>query len=202
MRIGAVLAVGLAAVAVSLALVLLDSEPHQAGTNYVPEVGEALALEGRNDTHCQAGQVIPGDAAALRLLLGTSERPSPELRVTVRAGGETIATGRLPGGQRNGRVVIPISPVEDVRPNAEVCIEARSPGEPHRTVLYGTSGQVRLEWLREGDESWLELLGTVAHRFGLGKPFVSGGWVLGLTGALLALAWVLALRLMWRELSR
>jgi hypothetical protein len=202
MRLGAVLAVGLAAVAVGLALVLLDSEPRQAGTNYVPEVGEALALEGRNDTHCQAGQVIPGDTAALRLLLGTSERPSPDLRVTVRAGDETIATGRLPRGQPDGRLVIPIDAVEDVRPDAEVCIEARSPEKLSRTVLYGTSGQVRLEWLREGDESWLELFGTVAHRFGLGKPFVSGGWVLLLTALLLAFAWVLALRLVLRELSR
>jgi hypothetical protein len=202
MRIGAVLAVGLAAVAVGLALVLLDSAPRQAGTNYVPEVGEAFTLDGPRDTHCQNGQVIPGDSAALRLLVGTNERPSPELGVTVRAGGETIATGRLPGGPPDGRLVIPIDPVEDVRPDAEVCIEARSPEESSRTVLYGTSGQVRLEWLREGDESWLELLGTVAHRFGLGKPFVSGGWVLLLTALLLAFAWVLALRLVLRELSR
>jgi hypothetical protein len=202
MRIGAVLAVGLAAVAVSLALVLIDSEPRQAGTNYVPEVGEAVTLAGANGTHCQGGQVIPGDAAALRLLLGTHERPSPELRVTVRVGDEMIATGRLPGGQPDGRVVIPIDPVEDVRPDAEVCIQVRGPDEGRETVLYGTSNQVRLEWLREGEESWLDLVGTVAHRFGLGKPFVSGAWVLILAAALLGLAWVLALRLVARELSR
>jgi hypothetical protein len=201
MRIGAVLAAGLVAVAISLALVLLDSAPRQAGTNYVPEAGEALTLTGRDAAHCQGAEAIPGDAAALRLLIGAFEQPTPDLRVTVMQGGETLAAGRLPGGQPDGHVTIPIDPVEDARLDAEVCIEARS-SEPRRTVLYGASGRVRLEWLRNDDESWLELLGTVAHRFGLGKPFVSGGWVLGLAAAALALAWALALRLVLRELSR
>jgi hypothetical protein len=202
MRIGAVLAAGLAAVAVALALVLLDSEQRQAGTNYVPDAGTAVTLGGPTPAHCQAGQVIPGDAAAVRLTIGTAGRPSPELRVTVLAGGETISEGRLAAGQAEGRVVIPIDAVDDVRPDAEVCIEARSGDARRRTVLTGVPGQVRLEWLREDDESWLALLTTVAHRFGLGKPFVSGGWVLGLAAVLLALAWALALRLMLRELNR
>jgi hypothetical protein len=202
MRIGAVFAAGLFVVAVGLALVLLDSEPRQAGTNYVAEAAEVVTLGGRDATHCQGGQVIPGDAAVLRLLIGTYERPSPELSVRVRAGGETITEGTLPAGQPEGRVVIPIDPVDDVRPDAEVCIEARSPEKRRRTVLYGSAGQVRLEWLRDGDESWLDLIGTVAHRFGLGKPFLAGGWVLLLAAGLLALAWVLALRVALRELGR
>jgi hypothetical protein len=201
MRIGAVLAAGLVAVAVGLALVLIDTAPRQAGTNYVPEAAEALTLAGRDATHCQPDQVIPADAAALRILIGTAGRPSPELSVTVRAGGETITRGTLPAGQPEGRVIIPVEPVaEDVVP-AEVCIRARSPGE-RRTVLYGGTAQVRLEWLREGEESWIDLLGTVAHRFGLGKPFLSGGWVLLLAAGLLALAWILSLRLALRELGR
>ena len=201
MRVGAVVAAGLVAVAVGLALALFDTAPRQAGTNYVPEAAEALTLAGRDATHCQPDQVIPGDAAALRILIGTAERPSPELSVTVRAGGETISRGTLPAGRPEGSVVIPIEPVDDAVVPAEVCIRARSPDE-RRTVLFGGTAQVRLEWLREGDESWIDLFGTVAHRFGLGKPFVSGGWVLLLAAALLAFAWLMALRLALRELGR
>ena len=78
----------------------------------------------------------------------------------------------------------------------------RAPAEGRRTVLYGMPGQVRFEWLRAGEESWLELLPTVAHRFGLGKPFLSGAWVLGLAAVLLAAAWAVALRTTVRELRR
>jgi hypothetical protein len=202
MRIGAVLAAGLVAVAVGLGLVLLDSKPRQAGTNYVPEVAEALTLRGGDAEHCQDGEVIPADTAALRLLIGTFERPSPELRVTVREGGEVISAGSLAAGQPDGRVTIPIERVADLHAGADVCIEARSPDEDRRTVLYGMPGRAHLEWLRAGDESWFDLVGTVAHRFGLGKPFVSGGWVLLLAAGLLALAWFLGLRLVLRELSR
>jgi hypothetical protein len=201
MRIGAVLAAGLVTIAAGLALVLLDSKPRQAGTNYVPEAAEAVTLDRANDTHCQDGQLVPGDAAALRLLIGTDERLSPELGVTVRAGGATITTGRL-RRRPPGRVVVPIDPVDDAQLDAEVCIEARRLQKDSRAVLYGSPGRVRLEWLREDDESWFELLGTVAHRFGLGKPFVSGAWVLALAFVLLALIWFLALRLVLRELSR
>jgi hypothetical protein len=202
MRIGAVLAAGLVVVAVGLALVLLDSEPRQAGSNYIPEAAEALTLAGRNASSCQADQVIPADAAALRLLVGTYERPTPEFRVSVRAEGDAIAAGRLPAGRPEGHVVVPIEPVDETRANVDVCVEARAGRSDRRTVLYGTPNQIRLEWLRQGDESWLELLPTVAHRFGLGKPFVSGAWVLGLAAVLLGLAWVLALRLALRELGR
>jgi hypothetical protein len=69
-------------------------------------------------------------------------------------------------------------------------------------VLYGTVDRVRLEWLREGRESWLDIVPAVAHRFGLGKPFMSGPGLLLLTVALLALAWVVALRLIAREMGR
>jgi hypothetical protein len=201
MRVGAVLAAALVAVAVGLVLVLLDTAPRQAGTNYIPESGEALTIEG-NGSHCQGDQVIPADAASLRLLVGTFERPTPELSVSVRAGGQTIASGSLRAGGKEGHVVIPIEPVEALHEHAEVCIKVRAPGKGRRTVLYGVPGAVHLEWLRGGEESWLELAPTVAHRFGLGKPFLSGAWVLWLSAVLLAAAWAVALRTAVRELRR
>ena len=98
MRVGAVLAAGRGGCRGRPRLVLLDTAPRQAGTNSVPESGEALTIEG-NGSHCQGDQVIPADAASLRLLLGTFERPTPELDVSVRARGETIASGSAAGGR-------------------------------------------------------------------------------------------------------
>jgi len=201
MRINAVLAAGLVVIAVGLVVVLLGSERRQAGTNYVPEIAEVVTVEGTG-THCQAGQIIPADAALLRLLIGTFGEPAPELAVSVREGGEAVAAADLPAGRTEGHLLIPVGPFEERRDDVEVCVEVRGAAGDRRTVLYGTLGKVRFEWLREGRESWFELIPTVAHRFGLGKPFLSGPWVLWLAAALLVLAWVLALRLVVREVGR
>ena len=198
MRIGAVVAAGLVTVAVALVLVLLDSGQRQAGSNYVPELSQAVTIKSTG-SHCQGGQLIPADAASLRLLVGTYENPTPKLSVTVRAGGKAIAAGTLPAGRTEGHLTIPIDPVDEPREDATVCVDVKGAAE-RRTVFYGTLGQLRFEWLRDGSETWLELLPTVAHRFGLGKPFVSGSWVLALAALLLGLAWAAALRLLMRDL--
>jgi hypothetical protein len=70
-----------------------------------------------------------------------------------------------------------------------------------RTVLYGAAGRVRLEWERGGDESWLAIVPTVAHRFGLGKPNAFGSVLLVLALLLVVAAWVVAGRALARELS-
>jgi hypothetical protein len=201
MRIGAVLAAGLVGIAVALGIVLLDSERRQAGTNYVPEVAEAVTIEGAG-SHCQNGQLVPADAAALRLLVGSFGRPTPELEVAIHARGQAIETARLPAGGSEGHVLIPVGPFDERHENARVCIRVLGQSRGRRTVLYGTVDRVRLEWLREGRESWLDIVPAVAHRFGLGKPFMSGPGLLLLTVALLALAWVVALRLIAREMGR
>ena len=201
MRIGAVLAAGLVTIAAGLAFVLLDSERRQAGTNYVPELGEAVTIDGTGP-HCQEGQLIPADAAVLRLQVGRPGEPTPALAVSVRAGRETIASTEVPASNYRGHILIPVGPFEERRENAEVCIEVQGGGKDRQTVLYGAPDQVRFEWLREGDESWLDIVPAVAHRFGLGKPFLSGGWVLWLALGLIALAWVVALRLTVREMRR
>jgi hypothetical protein len=92
-------------------------------------------------------------------------------------------------------VTIPIERVEDTTNDVEVCVES---GPGRRIVLYGQGGAVRFQWLREGRESWVATIPTIAHRFGLGKA-ISGAWLLAFAAALLLAAWVLALRLLTRE---
>lgn len=194
----AVAVAGGVAVLVVLALVLGDSERRQAGSNYVPEFAEALTLTGTEE-HCQGRQVVPKDAAALRLLIGTYGRPSPTLRVRVRADGSPVSRGELPAGGPEGHVVVGVTPVDRTISGAIVCVSVQAP-KSRRTVLYGTLGEVRFEWLREGRESWFELLPTVVHRFALGRANPIGGWLLPFAALLLALSGALALRLMLREL--
>ena len=196
-RIGAVLAVAAVVVAVGLVVALSDSKPRQSGSNYVAELGPVATLRG-NDSRCQGGQVIPADTGALRLLVGTYGRPVPHMLVEVRSAGRTISSGTFSGGPQ-GHVSVPLRPVHARVENATVCLAVGAP-RGARTVLYGSGDQQRLEWLRPGSESWFGVLGTVAHRFGLGRGFFGGPWVLGLALLLLAGAWAVAARLTLREL--
>ena len=109
-----------------------------------------------------------------------------------------MSRGRLPAGEREGRVVIPIDPIDETVPGARVCIRT---GPGGRTVLYGRGGDVRLAWLRPGSESRLAMLPTVAHRFGLAKLNPFGPWLLAVVALVMVLAWFLALRLVVRELE-
>lgn len=193
------LAGGAVAVLVALAVVLSRSDYRQSGSNYVPESGEAVTIPGTGE-HCQAGQVVPEDTAGLRLLIGTYERPAPELAVEVSASGSEVTSGARAAGGREGRVRIGLEPVEETTGGARVCVRVRVRAEPgRRTVLYGSGELVRLEWLREGPESWLGLAPAVAERFGLGKPNPFGSLLLPLMALALVAAWVAAARLVARE---
>jgi hypothetical protein len=197
-RIGAVVAVVAVVVAVGVAVALGDSKPRQSGSNYVSEAGPVTTVKG-TATRCQPGQTVPADTGALRLLVGTYGRQVPILRVTVKSGGRTISSGTLAGGPQR-HVSVPIEHVGQRVEGATVCLRVVAPTGT-RTVLYGANGLVRLEWLRPGSESWFGLLPTVDHRFGLGRGFFGGAWVLALAALLLAGAWALAVRLTLRELS-
>lgn len=194
------MAAGLVAVLAGLVLVLAESKPRQAGTNYVPEVEPVATIRG-SGSRCLENQVVPADAAAVRVLVGTYGDPRPGLRLSARSGGEQLTSGQLPPGGPEGHVDVPIERVSELRDRATVCLDVR--GERGtRTVLYGAAGTVSLEWLRPGSESWFDLLGTVAHRFGLGRALPEGPLVLPLAIVLLLAAWAAALRLALRELTR
>jgi hypothetical protein len=200
MRPATVLAAGGVVLVVALAAVLLPAEPRQAGSNYVPEFGPVIELRGA-DRHCQEEGLVPRDAAALRVRVGTYGRPTPAIRATMAdVDGPVFSAGRLPAGRREGIVVVPLDPpVEESRGGVEACIAT---GRGGRTVMYGAGERIRFEWLREGEESWLELLPTVAHRFGLGKGLAIGAWLLVLAAVLLVGAIAVAARVAARELAR
>jgi len=194
-----VLAAGLALLLVAVAVTLAQSAPRSAGSNSVPRLTAVTTLAGA-DRHCQAAETVPADTGALRLLIGTYGRPAPAIRVTVRrSGGRPVTSGALPDGGREGQVDIPVRHVESSKPGVRVCISVAGGG---RTVLYGSSDRVHLEWLRPGAESWLALLPTVTHRFALGKWNPLGSLLLPALALLLVAAWVASARLVLREVGR
>lgn len=199
MSVRAVVAAGFALLLVALAVTLLHSAPRSAGSNFVDEHEEVTKLRGP-DRLCQAGETLPADTAALRLLIGTYGRPAPALRVVARGrGGRIVTSGERRAGGPDGHVDIPIRQVDRLTPGLRVCVFAGAGG---RTVLYGSAGQVRFEWLRPGSESWLELFPTIAHRFGLGRWNPLGSLLLPAVALLLLAAWAATARLVLREVGR
>jgi hypothetical protein len=196
MRLGAAVAAGAVALLAALALVLTDSKPRQSGSNYVAELEPVAEVDG-DGARCQRGVVLPADTSGVRLLLGTYGRPTPAVVVLARDDGRTITSGTLPGGEREGHVTVPLAPVGAETRASRVCVRVEGTGP---TVLYGSAGTVRLEWIRPGSESWLDLLPVVARRFGYGKANPFGSGLLIAAGLLLLAAWLAAGRLLLREL--
>ncbi len=196
MGIRAVLFAGFVLLVVALAVTLTRSAPRSAGTNNVPQLEKAAQLS-EHGRRCQEGELVPKDAGALRLLVGTYGRPAPEIRVTARLpDGQLVTAGRLPAGEPQGNLDIPVRPLTTPRPGTTVCVVVSGTG---RTVLYGAGGVLHLEWLRPGSESWLELLPTVAHRFALAKWNPVGSLLLPLLMLVLLATWFAAARLVLRE---
>jgi hypothetical protein len=199
MAVRIALAAGLVLLLGALGVTLAQSAPRAAGSNHVPEVEEAVKFKRGGGRHCQDGETIPRDAAALRLLIGTYGRPVPELRVMAsRAGGDRVTAGERPTGGGEGRVDIPVERAEDAVSGVRVCVRV---GGPVRSVLYGAAGRVRFEWMRSGSESWFELLPTIVHRFALGRANLAGSLLLPFVALLLLVAWAIAVRLVFREVG-
>src|SRR5215212_419764 len=108
MSVRAVVAIGVVALVVCIAVVLAQAGTRQAGTNSILEIAQAAQLR-PGERHCQPGETVPKDAAGLRLLVGTYGKPVPELRVAVRdPDGGLLTRGRLPARAHEGHVLIPL----------------------------------------------------------------------------------------------
>jgi hypothetical protein len=199
MAVRAVLAAGFVLLLAGLIVTLSHAAPRQAGSNYVPEV-EEVAKRRADWRHCQEGETVPKDATRLRLLVGTYGRPAPELRVTARRpGGAMVTQGKRPSGGPEGHIDVPVRPVGETRGGLRVCAFVSGTG---RTVLYGAGGRLRLDWFREGSESWFELVPTIAQRFGLARANPISSLLLPVTALLLLAGWVVTVRLVLRELGQ
>jgi hypothetical protein len=218
-----VVAVGLAALLVGIAIDASGRAERMAGSNLVNQ-----ALEVRNGglvrdlrpvaTLPPGGRLcepwtVPADTAALRYRVFTSSGAAPALTAEVVAGGRTVSSGTLAAGSRHANVNVPVARIGRTLPVAQACVTNRGPG----TVSLGgdnapasqaptvggkpQKGLVRIEFMRPGRESWWGLLPTLSHRVGLARSHWLRGWTLPFAAVLVVLAVGLAVRTLLREES-
>jgi hypothetical protein len=205
-----VMTVGLLAIAAVALAILLQSAPRRAGTNLTADTGYVLALQPGRQL-CQPGELVPGDTAALRLNVSSGSHPGPRLQLGLGNAEGPVATGAVAAGWRSGELRIPISRVRQSKQAVTVCLIDRGstavafggsvPDSGFYVVLGGKalSGRMRIDYMRPGSESWLSLLGTLVHRFSLGKADLVRHWAAGAVLVLMLLAIALAARTIVRE---
>jgi hypothetical protein len=182
------LAVGLAVVTAVVVLVLSDRDLHLAGTNNVFDRFPVAELE-PGDELCERFETVPADAAAVRFSVAAGAGGGP-LAVRVLRDGQVVSRGERPGAWSGASVDVPIETVPRTITGAQVCLTNN--GESVFTLRgYGVAPerlgfrlrgeqvdqQVRLAYLRAEPESWWSVAGVVAHRLGLGRGELFGGWM-------------------------
>jgi hypothetical protein len=184
------LAGSLTLVAVVLVLALSDRDVHLAGTNNVFDRFPVADLQ-RGDELCEQFETVPADAAVVRLSVAPDAATvRGPVSIRVLAGERVVSRGRRAGGWDGESVDVPIETVRRTIDEGQVCVTnggrtaltLRGYGvEPDRLgfTLRGeqTDKQIRLTYLRPEPESWWSMAGVVAHRFGLGRGELFGGWM-------------------------
>jgi len=208
-RVGALVAGGLALVAVGLAIKLSQRAPRQAGSDHIVPATFAASLP-RAGVVCQVNPYLPPAAATAQILIGTYGRPVPDLALSFTdPAGALVSTGRLAAGAKEGTVSIPLTPARDPGSATHVClgVGGRSkvvigglglpPADPTDEIVNGTAqaGRFSLVYYRAGRESWWSLFGVIDRRFGLGKAGFFGDWTLPACVLLLLVTWAVAIRL-------
>jgi hypothetical protein len=208
------LGVALLVVAGALALDMSGRAARSAGSDHVgPSVFSAAVPGG--GVLCQPVTDLSGDTARVQLLVGTNGHPVPNLQIRfIDAAGADVAIGQLPSGAREGPVSIALKREPRSSPATHVCLRVVGAttvvvgGEGGPITSYSElvnghrqPGRISLIYLRRGEESWWQLLPTLARRFGLGKASFFGEWTLPLLALLLLCVWVATARVLTRELT-
>lgn len=200
--------VGALIIAVMLAAVLTDSRPRLAATNTRVLISAVALTVGPGQEHCQGGEFVPRQVSHLRMYVSTFDRPTGvPLDISIRdAQGDLMTSAHVPGGYPTGVLMAQIrQPTRNVesgsfclRNSGEAAValagnetplnlEALPAGvNPTRTAAANEG--IRVDYLRPGRESWLQLAPEVARRFQLFKPSFFGLWTLWAVMALALLS--------------
>jgi len=213
-RLRLLLGVALLVVAGTFALEMSGRAPRSAGSDHVsPAIFSATVPGG--GVLCQPVTAPPAEAARAHILIGTYGHPVPDLHLRfLDAAGAQVAAGQTPAGAREGYVTIPLMPRHTASVPVSACLrvggaspvvlggEAGAPGSNSEVVDgHHQPGRISLLYLRQGDESWWQLLPVLDRRFGLGKASFFGEWTLPVVALLLLGVWVATARLLARELA-
>jgi hypothetical protein len=150
-------------------------------------------------TVCQTREVVPGDAAAVGLVLGTYGKRGQPVDITLTGGGAT-RSGHIEGGYGDGlRLVAPLSGPRAEVGAAKLCV--RNAGDamialggvsaPQRIVgrheTADVEARIAVTWWRPGQESYWSIAGPMAERAGRAKAGWVGTWTIwGVLGVVLA----------------
>jgi hypothetical protein len=199
------MALSILAILVVAGVILQQRAPRLAGTNLTADTGFVVQLRAGQEL-CEPGELLPGDTGALRLDATANGSSGPPLRVSISGPDGQISAGTLAAGWRPGATLIPVRRVPDDVAGATVCVRNRG----SRAVSFGGSvpdsgfqielggaplnGRLRIEYMRPGRESWLQLLPALAYRFSLAKAGLLRHWEAGAVLVLMLLAAGLAAR--------
>ncbi len=205
------MAMALVAIGVTLAAVLLQKDQRRSGTDLTPNGAHVAGLHAHQQT-CQGEELLPADTSALRVTIGTYDKPGPPIELTVTGPhGEDLTSGRLGAGWRQGLVQIPVRHVSDATQGAQICLHDEGPGpitvagavpDPGFHMQVGNStieGRLRYDFMRPGRESWLSLLPTIVHRSTFAKAGLIRHWAWAAAALLMLLAIGLASLTVVRE---
>jgi hypothetical protein len=214
MRVRVALGLAVLATVVGLAIDMSGSAPRGAGDDSVVPAAFYNVVPG-GAVLCQGSMVLPGDAASLKMTIGTYGQRMPRIGVAFKAlSGRTVATGVLAAGSvPQGVVAIPLRYPHGPSAAGTLCLHV---GGSHQVAFGGEgfpttissvrvggvvqAGRVSVVYRRRGRESWWQLLGILDQRFGLGKSSVFGDWTLPVLALVALVMWIAAVRLLVREL--
>jgi hypothetical protein len=193
-RIGLVLASGLALLAVAAIVTLSHAPLSLAATNEVPDE-TVLATTVLDTGACQGHEALPAGTTAIRLDLEVTT--GPRVLFEALSGGRVITRGARAGGWNGAAVTIPVTPVRGAFSDVTVCFHvtdvigrvgligaATSPALAATDGRYALPGRMGVEYLRPGNRSWWSMAGAIIRHMGLGRA--GGSWVVLLIAALAA----------------
>ncbi|HEX3518326.1 MAG TPA: hypothetical protein VHT29_04750 [Solirubrobacteraceae bacterium] len=209
-RVKVAVVAGLLIGVAALALALSRSPVTTAGASTSKD--QFLGLTRVRTEACQAGEALPRDVTAVRLIVQAFT--GPRVAVEVRSQGRVITRGERGSGWTANAVTVPVKPLSVATSGATLCFALYLNG--YETVYLtgvrtsaaraatGPSGvfpgRVRVEYLRSNGPPWWSLAGQLARRMGLGRAG-SGTWVVGLVIALMAGVVLLCSRMALRDLG-
>lgn len=166
--------------------VVLQRAPRRSGANFTLVATVSIPLAAGQQL-CEPAELVPGDTAGLRVVAQPSGAGGEELQATVLDSAGTIASGRLAAGWRAGAITVPISKIRATT-SGTVCLRDAGAGRvllggsvpdpPYTISIDGRplSGRLRIEYMRGGSESWLDLLNVLTYRFSLGRSTLTHVW--------------------------
>lgn len=201
---------GAGALALALAAVLSHRATRLAGTDDVDTQATLTAQGAGGLRTCQRGELLPADAAAVRISIGpVANAGTPSVRVAFEARGRAVASGALAPGWSEPSPSVPLrrrSPARDVR--GRLCVEVGRDGGfalkgagaqqvAPQPPASGLPGRFRADYVRAGRESWWSLAPVVVTRMGRGHA-PAGAWAVVLVAVLTLAAFAVAARLLAR----